>query len=96
MKIHKAPSPYSSARLSGEQKSLLLAMQILYPKKILICFRQRDGRWAGGVFLIGRGRKFYPRTMDGLWRRGLVQYQERRGGDRLYSLTKHGFSTVPA
>lgn len=96
MKLHKAPSPFLSARLSKEQKALLLAMQILYPKKILICFRQRDGRWAGGVFLIGRGRKFYPRTMDGLWRRGLVQYQERRGGDRLYSLTKHGFATVPA
>lgn len=94
--IHRAPSPFSAARLSREQKQLLLAMQILYPKKILICFRQRAGRWAGGVFLIGRGRKFYPRTMDGLWRRGLVRYQERRGGDRLYSLTKKGFATVPA
>jgi hypothetical protein len=70
-------------------------MQILYPKKILICFRQRAGRWAGGVFLIGRGRRFYPRTMDGLWRRGLVQYRERRGGDRYYSLTKRGFAAVP-
>jgi hypothetical protein len=94
MKLHKPPSPFLAARLSSEQKQLLLAMQILYPKKILICFRQRDGRWAGGVFIIGRGRKFYPRTMDGLWRRGLVQYQERRGGDRLYSLTRKGFTSV--
>jgi hypothetical protein len=92
----KAKSPHSDARLSSEQKQLLLAMQILYPKRILICFRQREGRWAGGVFLIGRGRKFYPRTMDGLFRRGLVHYRERKGGDRFYSLTKKGFATVPA
>jgi hypothetical protein len=92
----KAKSPHSDARLSSEQKQLLLAMQILYPKRILICFRQREGRWAGGVFLIGRGRKFYPRTMDGLFRRGIVHYRERKGGDRFYSLTKKGFATVPA
>jgi hypothetical protein len=94
MKLHKAPTPYSAARLSWEQKQLLLAMQVLYPKKILILYRQKDRRWAGGVFLIGRGRRFFPRTMEGLWRRGLVQYQERRGGDRLYSLTRTGFSAI--
>lgn len=96
MKLRKGDSPYSTARMSKEQKQLLLAMQILYPKKILICFRQRNGKWSGGVFLIGRGRRFFPRTMEGLWRRGLVQYQERRGGDRLYSLTKQGFTAIPA
>jgi len=91
--MNKAPAPYSTARLSGEQKALLFAMQVLYPKKILVCFRQRRGRWAGSVFLIGRGRRFFPRTLEGLWRRGLVQYQERRGGDRLYSLTRTGFTS---
>jgi hypothetical protein len=94
MKLHKAPSPYLSARLSKEQKQLLMAMQVLYPKKILIVYRQKSQRWAGGVFLIGRGRRFFPRTMEGLWRRGLVQYQERRGGDRLYSLTRTGFTAI--
>lgn len=94
MTVHKAPGPYLSARLSWEQKQLLFAMQVLYPKKILVCFRQKRGVWTPSTFIIGRGRRFFPRTMEGLWRRGLVQYRERRGGDRLYSLTKTGFVAI--
>ncbi len=91
-----AESPYSETRLSNEQRQLLLSMQILYPKKILICYRQRRGRWSPSTFIVGRGRRFWPRTMDGLWRRGLAQYTERCGGDRLYSLTKRGFQALPS
>jgi hypothetical protein len=84
----KAEAPYSGSRLSGEQKLLLFSMQALYPKRILLCFRQRQGRWSAGTFSLGH--RFFPRTMLGLWRRGLVDYKERQGGDRLYGLTKTG------
>lgn len=87
----QADGPFPDTRLSRSQLQLLLAMQILYPKPILVCYRQRRGRWSPSTFIIGRGIRFYPRTMDGLWRRGLVCYTERAGGDRLYSLTKLGF-----
>jgi len=91
--IFKAEGPFPSG-LSLKQKSLLLGMQIVHPQKILVCFRQRRGRWSPSVFLIGRTR-FYPKTMDSLWRRGLVQYEERPGGDRYYTLTQEGFK-LPA
>jgi hypothetical protein len=91
----KAEAPSPIARMTAEQRSLLLGMQTTHPTKITICFRQRAGRWSGGVFLVGSCRRFFPRTMQSLWRRGLVAYHERLGGDRVYSLTQQGFTTLP-
>lgn len=89
--MKKASHRYD-APLTERQEALLYQLKQRHPDPVRVPYRARRRLFRPQVFHV-RLVRFWPRTMEGLWMRGLVQYETTTAGDRLYHLTETGLAS---